>query len=1607
MPFTAPTTDEVVEKGFTAPDSDEIVKSSEFHPPAGDEVVVWNARPDNPINTTDSLQPVGSPFGQSGLQGERLTEKGDIIPALSGITSQADYDRLPQATKDLSFVSTQEYRQYQSDLQGHLENARAIEAGEEAVNWSPLKNVRFQINEGEPAAVTYGKEAANVLMGVPQFLTSPVGVALGAAGAAAPRLVSGLFSADMLNTLGHQVHSAYKNWDTMTDTQKRVAMTDMAGTGAFAYLTGAHALKGEAAPIDPVVERQAIQGGLPQVRRVVADPVVEQLHAANAPATAEALRETTTEAAKVEPAPVVNESFTTDPAPVGETQADEPVTGETQTAAATDESEQSQVESIGNAHSDRSVEQEQSGGTRQWNKAQAEKSGQSVEDFYAEDKAKRDAEKVKFRAGLKNGDVFEVSSTETRVDPETKVASDVKIVKRFRVTTDPRTGRMEASPEGRTENGVDVGTGGMTPSGLEPDSGMHFFNELNSDVQGGEIVQKKFKVIRADEPTPVTTDVTPQPEPISNAGEQSSEVAPQPQPEPAAASPAPTQAETPAAKAKQLADKLRSLKVDVQREFTFAFPHPEAIKAIGSNVWNGSVEIAAQIVEAGGSVKNAIEAAINHLRENADGFSEAKARANLNSAFGETDIAESTPQTYGIAQRVSDKMTGEGRIGQIEPGEGISTEDSVARGRQLLNDGKDPDAVIEQFQKDNKVSADDMAVVRARGEQLSKAAKDAAEKHGINSDESRAAGQALTDWQKKIKPLQTEWAKIGQAQQGETDVDTGTFHGLREAFIRDTGKDFTPEQAVEAQRKADAVQAAQREADAARDAVVRQANGEADTASTTFPAHVLRVAERIVQAMEDRADKATARLKAKLRTTGSLVDPTILKDVVEIGAAKLARKSMDFAEWSMEMGKHFGDLAKQVEPYLEKAFKLSQEYDVEKEGVAKFAKGEGEKVKRAIKDKADSGASERELQRQKSALETSIAEKQKQLETGDVEARKRPVNRPANPELETLKQQRDDLNKQLQEARKKPDDVKEAKQLESKLRDLNNRIAEKQAKIDKGDTSANPQRANRPMPPELEQARQKLDALNQRLDEMRNGPKSPDTIDDVRQQFKDYKPGSKFTPEQVKTLWNAAKKFYLDKGVTDFDDLRHGLATDLGMSVEDVTRGLAQPKGAKRLTNELYAKMSNQRRVVNAAKQWLENQKSPKWARAASAIPRLMFAAKVFGHGTVGMITHAGNVMFNPTAIKPYWINFFRQFKLMGLHDQGAFHERMMQDLVRDPNYITARRAGLANDPTRYQDDYQTPDAIKFFKKIGLSGNRGFDALKLLRQARFNQAWDSLPESLKTPEMAKMIADAKNHESGIITSSLGKPGKAANLLMFAPKLEGSRWAFAIGDPAKAAATFFDWKNSTPEAKQAAISEAKQKAAIAGMYFSALAFNQAMLSATGSNENVNFTNPKRGDFLSFKVAGHAVGIIKPLTGVLRLFANLTHDTIGTRESWEKRNGRFAQFSDDLGEYARGKASPFAGPALDVAFQADYIGRPMPYSDEPVPPRLAKFGITTPYSYGEYTAKTLLPIPAQEAVTEVWKHQGMNDHQVKVWTEALIKAAAMGGTGARVTEDYYSD
>jgi hypothetical protein len=438
------------------------------------------------------------------------------------------------------------------------------------------------------------------------------------------------------------------------------------------------------------------------------------------------------------------------------------------------------------------------------------------------------------------------------------------------------------------------------------------------------------------------------------------------------------------------------------------------------------------------------------------------------------------------------------------------------------------------------------------------------------------------------------------------------------------------------------------------------------------------------------------------------------------------------------------------------------------------------------------------------------------------------------------------------------------------------------------------------------------------------------------------------------------------------------------------------------LSDDMYAKMAARRRVVAQAKQWVAEAKYPGYEKFFRSIPPAFFNLATFGHGTVWTVTHAGNQYFLPKATGQLFKDLGRSFKLMGVLDGGAYHERMMQDLVRDPNFITAKRAGLANDPFKMVDDYQNAGVVKLFKDIGLMGNRGFDGLKLFRQYRFNQEWASMPDSLRTPDAAKLLADNLNKATGITKSS--RLPNWMNTAFFAPKLEMSRWAFLYGDPVKDVKTLVNWKNSSPEAIHSSVRDLRQKATMAGTYLGALALNQALLSAGGSDQKVNFTNPRGGDWLSFKVLGHNVGVVGPMINSVRFLQNIAHDFWGERSKLEQVQGtRGAEAGTRAWEYARGKLSPFAGVALDTASQSDAVGRPMPWSHDPVSYRAKQLGENTKYSYGEYASKHLLPIPLEEAATDVWRHQGASEDEISKWTRALTIGAIAGTSGARITPE----
>lgn len=486
-----------------------------------------------------------------------------------------------------------------------------------------------------------------------------------------------------------------------------------------------------------------------------------------------------------------------------------------------------------------------------------------------------------------------------------------------------------------------------------------------------------------------------------------------------------------------------------------------------------------------------------------------------------------------------------------------------------------------------------------------------------------------------------------------------------------------------------------------------------------------------------------------------------------------------------------------------------------------------------------------------------------------------------------------------------------------------------------------------------------------------------------------------------RAIWEKAKS-YLDQGVDNFDDIRNRLATDFGMKVERVTKLLAQDERAKYLSDDLWRKQQDARRLKEQAKRWVQNLEIPLYKRAISSIPKILFSLKVGFHGTVALGTHAPFVAFQPR----FWATYIRDFgKMYKMVANPAYYENQVQDLMRRPNYVKARRAGLVNDPFQFED-YNSPDTSKYFGNLAGMGNRGYAVLKILRQDMFDQMWNKLPKTTQIPEVAAALSDGINHATGVVK---GKAPRGTNLALFAPRLEASRVMWLAGDPLKAADTLLHWKKSSLGDQQFALNQVKEKLWVVGTMFGALALNQGFLSATGSKQAINFDNPFKSDFLKFKAAGMDLAYGNAMLSMarlpLRLWVGIKNEGKLNKIIYEDENTAKTLF-----DYARSQASPFMGLMLDLAFGRDFQQRPLPAAGfgllperKTMPKRLKAQGLKA-YSWPEFWAEQLTPIPFQEAIKEVWgKGLGMSDEQINHAVKALATIAVMGGTGARLVEE----
>jgi hypothetical protein len=484
---------------------------------------------------------------------------------------------------------------------------------------------------------------------------------------------------------------------------------------------------------------------------------------------------------------------------------------------------------------------------------------------------------------------------------------------------------------------------------------------------------------------------------------------------------------------------------------------------------------------------------------------------------------------------------------------------------------------------------------------------------------------------------------------------------------------------------------------------------------------------------------------------------------------------------------------------------------------------------------------------------------------------------------------------------------------------------------------------------------------------------------------------------------------YIDKGV-EFDDALQSTAKDLSMHPDEVRREIIT-RQTKPLTDQMYLQMARRRQSRSAAQQWVRNADKSVGERALDAVSNTLFNIKVMAgiHGTVGPGTHAGENIYHPTRWADYFTNVGRTWKAVA--SPGA-HERYMRDLVNDPNYVVARRAGLANEPNTMYDDYQNNQLKKILgDRLGNAGNRGFDVLKRMRQDFFNSRWEKLSPEQQTPEFAKEIADMVNHSTGAIRTRL--PGKIPKLVAFAPQLEGSRIARIIGDPIKATNTFLNWNKSTQAQKYFAKAVVKNAAGFMATYLASLAANQAINKMSGSKDEINFTDPSKADWLRHKVHGYSIESTGGLVSTMRLLARLVSPALNPVRARAGMQPVKDTVKDALYSYGRGKLSPVAAPLEDVRSGVTYGGNPVPWSNqakgEKGQPRL---------SWSQYLSTEQTPIPVSEGLRtfyEEMQKQGIPTNTINNILDAAAKhpdalgksagVGAVGGTtGLRVSPEF---
>jgi hypothetical protein len=920
-------------------------------------------------------------------------------------------------------------------------------------------------------------------------------------------------------------------------------------------------------------------------------------------------------------------------------------------------------------------------------------------------------------------------------------------------------------------------------------------------------------------------------------------------------------------------------------------------------------------------------------------------------------------------------MVESGELTHVSPSaEPVTQQERLTKAEQALDSGADPEQVIRDLQAAN--IPDKIAQGMVFANKLKNAASEALRKYGYNSPEFKEAQKAHQDYQDRLK-------EAGSSQAGSALNIVGAGAKLNEARLTDP-YDF---------------------ANAFHD----QTKGQDMTLSQIDKAS--KLAERNKKA-EDTTNKAQEDLST-IRDEGfSDVDvktPETLEEAREQVSdlsdieSKTSKEEVDRLNNELEKTKKDLEELKQSAPKTIE--ELRSKYEKEKADLQKQLE-ESQKVDPLVKRILDKVSSSIDSQYEEALKRIAERRRQGRLFTG-VDLSELPdhvivglkhfkdvsgdfakwsarvvktLGEEIKPYLDKLyKNSEKAYNKEIEKTglagKQKAKPVEKKTPAEKTADSLRKRIDQTQKKIDDLNSGkiTTPKEVEKVTNDEIKRLESEYEQKKKELSEARAKVKQNQLFP------KGKKITGKLNIEQAKTLWESAKKFYIPRMTEDpfYDEHRliSDIADDFGLSHQQVRDAFAMPKGAKKAANNLFLEQQKRKQVLDNSRRWLIDQSSTMIGKLFGKAAEQAFKLSVLGHGTAFITTHA----------LPLWAThpilgtkaFLRAMRYTFTGKSGRSQWIIdNHDIVNHPDYEWAIKGGADVNPFRYgteKPQRSNPDSLLAKALDPITGGRGFDALHWMRMQYFSKEWRKLSPAMQNEEMAKVIGDAVNTATGYSESKFGSH-PIVRLALFAPKLYKSQFKWLIGDPARMLGTVGRMaigKDVSPADAWQARHEAVNKAKFLAMYAGALGLNALILKGIGSNAQINFTDPKKHDWLAFKTNDGSFNPLHPFIAIGRLLAKETHDlfsdyapsVLGKKTPLEKSIGNNVKLAaHDLADYAFSKLSPIARDAAVLVNQRDFAGNAVPWSS--VAPLRGKEKLTWP----QFLAGMFAPIPFAEASSQ---------------------------------------